>query len=183
MAVSADMADDFPRPMGRLMSTFGVRGYIKVESYTAQPEDLFDYSPWFIRRRGAQWREIQVEDWQTHGDIFIVRFSGVNVREEAALLTGMEIGIRRSSLPPVAENEFYLIDLIGCEVIGIGGVKLGKVSRMWDHGASPIMELSPSDHLASGKAEKRLIPYVAGPIVKKVDLSSKTIWVEWGEDY
>ena len=93
----------------------------------------------------------------------------------------MEIGIRRSSLPPAAEGTIYLVDLIGCEVIGLNGIKLGKVSGIRDQGAAPILEVSPSDHLASEKT--MLIPYVAGPIVTAVDLNAKTIWTEWGEDY
>ncbi len=177
------MADDLPRPMGRLMSTFGIKGYLKVESFTDRPENLFDYSPWYIRRRGTEWREVQVEDWQTHGNIFIVKLNVAGVREEAQLFTGMEIGIRRSSLPPAQEDELYLMDLVGCEVYGLEGIMLGKVLRIWDQGAAPVMEVSPSDHLTSGRRDPFLIPYVVGPIVTAVDLQQRTIRVEWGEDY
>ena len=95
----------------------------------------------------------------------------------------MDIGIRRSSLPQLGDDEIYLSDLIGCEVIGINDVVLGKVSRIWDQGASPIMVVSPSDHPALGKKDEILIPYVAGPIVTAVDLEARTVRVEWGEDY
>ena len=156
---------------------------MKVRSYTEQPEDLFDYSPWYICRRGADWREVQVEDWQPHGQIFVAKLNVASVREEAAALTGMEIGIRRSSLPPVPEGTYYLCDLEGCTVIGLEGVMLGKVSRIRDYGATPILEVSPSDHLAKERTEDFLIPYVVGPIVKAVDLEAKTIEVEWGVDY
>ncbi len=169
--------------MGRLGSTFGIKGYLKVVSFTDQPEDLFDYSPWYIRKRGTEWREVQVEEYRPHGQIFVVKLKGVDVREEAQLLTGSEIGIRRSSLPPVPEGTIYLCDLVGCEVIGLEGVKLGKVLRIWDQGAAPIMVVSPSDHLAQGNKNEILIPYVAGPIVTAVDLTAKIIRVEWGADY
>ena len=183
MNTTASFAADLPRPMGRLGSAYGLKGWMKVQSFTSRPADLFDYSPWYIRRRGEEWREVGVEDWQVHGAGFIVKLAGTASPEEARLLADSEIGIRRSSLPEPAENEIYLADLIGCEVIGIGGVKLGKVLGIWDHGAAPVMEVSPSDHLTSGKAAVRLIPYVAGPIVKAVDLKQRTIRVEWGEDY
>ena len=183
MKLAEDFTEDLPRPMGRLGSAYGLKGWMKVQSFTSRPDDLFDYSPWYIRRRGEEWREVRVEDWQVHGAGFIVRLAGTASPEEARLLADSEIGIRRSSLPEPAENEIYLMDLVGCEVIGIGGVKLGKVLRIWDHGAAPVMEVSPSDHLTSGKAAVRLIPYVAGPIVKSVDLQARTISVEWGEDY
>lgn len=168
--------------MGRLGSTYGIKGWLRVQSYTEQPENLFDYSPWFIRRRGGDWREVQVETWKPHADGFVVKLHGVEVREEAALLTGSEIGIKRSSLPPAEEGEFYLVDLEGCTVIGLNDAVLGTVSRVVDHGAAPIMEVSPSDY-AKGSGQKRLIPYVKGPIVRAVDLDARTIWVEWGEDY
>ena len=105
------MADDAPRSMGRLGSTYGLKGYLKVQSFTEQPENLFDYAPWYIRRRGEDWREVQVEAWKPHGDSFIVKLSAVDVKEEAALLTGMDIGIKRSSLPALSGYENYLVDL------------------------------------------------------------------------
>ncbi len=176
------MVDDQPRSMGRLGSTYGLKGYLKVQSFTEQPENLFDYSPWFIRRRGEDWREVQVEAWKPHADGFIVKLNAAHVKEEAALLTGMDIGIKRSSLPALSDGEFYLVDLEGCTVIGLGGVNLGTVTRVVDQGAAPYMVVSPSDQTKGGPKE-RLIPYVKGPIVTQLDLDAKTIWVEWGEDY
>jgi len=169
--------------MGALGSSFGVHGWMKVRSFTQQPEDLFDYSPWFIRQRGTEWREVQVEEYKPHGNDFIVRIDGVSTPEEAKQLAGAEIGIRRSSLPPAPEGTVYLADLIGCSVIGNEGIMLGKVSRIRDYGATPIMEVSPSDHLAEDRKDNFLIPYVVGPIVKAVDLNAGTIEVEWGVDY
>lgn len=174
-------ADDIPRLIGRLGSSYGIKGWLKVQSYASKPENLFDYSPWFIRRRGAEWREVQVEEWKPHGNDYIVKLNVADTPEDAKLFAGMEIGIRRSSLPPAAEGTVYLIDLIGCEVIGLDGVKLGIVSGIRDQGAAPLLEVSPSDHLASGTM--RLIPYVVGPIITEVDLESGIIRAEWGEDY
>lgn len=176
------MVEDIPRPMGRLGSTYGLQGYLKVTSFTEQPENLFDYSPWFIRRRGECWREVKVEAWKPHGDTFIVKLDAAHVKEEAALLTGMDIGIKRSSLPALPDDELYLVDLVGCKVIGLGGVNLGIVTRVVDQGAAPYMVVSPSDQ-TKGESQQRLIPYVKGPIVTQVDLEAHKIWVEWGEDY
>ncbi len=176
------MAGDVPRPMGRLGSVFGIKGYIKVQSFTERPDNLFDYSPWFIRRRGEDWREVQVTSWQPHQQGFIAKLDGVDTREQALLYTGMDIGIKRSSLPPAPAGEFYLTDLEGCQVIGLNGVDLGIVSRIVDHGASPIMVVSPSDLKKDGPKE-RLIPFVMGPIVSALDLDARIIRVEWGEDY
>ncbi len=183
MSPAAEKAGDSPRPMGRLGSAYGLKGWMKIQSFTSRPEDLFDYSPWYIRRRGEEWREVRVEEHAEHGSGFIAKLCGCSSPEEAKAFAGMEIGIRRSSLPKAPEGAIYLQDLIGCKVVGINGAMLGKVLRIWDHGAAPVMEVSPSDRPASGNKDSILIPYVAGPIVTEVDLSSKTVRVEWGEDY
>ena len=78
-------ADDLPRLMGRLGSSFGIKGWMKVQSYASKPDNLFDYSPWFIRQRGAKWREVQVEDWKPHGSDFLVKVEAVHTPEEAKL--------------------------------------------------------------------------------------------------
>ena len=174
---------DTPRQMGALGSSFGVKGWMKVRSFTSQPENLFDYSPWFIRQRGMEWREVQVEEYRPHGNGFIVKLDVASTPEEAKAYAGAEIGIRRSSLPPVPEGTIYLADLVGCTVYGLEGVMLGKVSGIRDYGAAPIMVVSPSDHLAKERNEDFLIPYVVGPIVKAVDLEAMTVEVEWGFDY
>ena len=176
------MAVDIPRPMGRLGSTYGIKGWLKIQSFTEQPENLFDYSPWFIRRRGEEWREVQVEAWKPHGDGYIVKLNAADIREEAQLFTGMEIGIKRSSLPPASEGEYYLCDLEGCKVIGLNEVDLGVVSSVLDQGAAPLLVVSPSDRAKNG-SQQRLIPCVIGPIVTAIDLDAKIIRVEWGEDY
>ncbi len=177
------MADDLPRSMGRLGAVFGIKGFLKVKSYTQQPENIFDYSPWFLSKHGENWREVQVETWQRHADGFIVKLREADTREDAALFAGCEIGIKRSSLPPTSEDEFYLCDLEGCTVIGLNDVVLGLVSRIVDQGAAPLLVVSPSDYNTGGKGRERLIPFVRGPIVTAVDLKARTIWVEWGEDY
>ena len=74
---------DTPRPMGALGSSFGVKGWMKVRSFTSQPENLFDYSPWFIRQRGMEWREVQVEEYKPHGNDFIVKLNVASTPEEA----------------------------------------------------------------------------------------------------
>lgn len=168
--------------MGRLGAVHGLKGYIRVQSFTERPENLFDYSPWYIRRRGEDWREVQATAWQPHQKGFIAKIDGVDTREAAQQLTGMEVGIKRSSLPPTAEGEFYLADLEGCRVIGLNDVDLGIVSGIVDHGAAPLMVVSPSD-LKKGQPRERLIPFVRGPIVSALDLDARIIRVEWGEDY
>ena len=174
------MHEDKILSMGRLGSTYGYKGYIKVQSYTHKPESLFAYSPWLIRKGKGQWQEARVEEWQPHAKGYIAKLVGTDTKEDAAAFTGSEIGIRRSSLPPPSDDEVYLCDLEGCRVMGIGDVCLGTVSRIMDHGASPVMVVSPSDRT---KGKEILIPFVKGPIVRSVNLEEGIIEVEWGEDY
>ena len=110
--MTALQAEDSPRPIGRLGSAYGLKGWIKVQSFASRPEDLFDYSPWYIRRRGGEWREVRVEEYKPHGQLYIAKLNAASTPEEAKTLAGMEIGIRRSSLPPVPDGMIYLSDLI-----------------------------------------------------------------------
>ena len=67
-------------------------------------------------------------------------------------------------------------------MIGLNEVELGVVSRIMDHGAAPLLVVSPSDRTKNGPKE-RLIPCVIGPIITSIDLEAKIIRAEWGEDY
>ena len=76
--------------MGRLGSAYGLKGWMKVQSFASRPEDLFDYSPWYIRRRGEEWREVRVEEHAEHGSGFIAKLCGCSSPEEAKALTGKD---------------------------------------------------------------------------------------------
>ena len=83
--------------MGRFGVVYGIKGWLKVNSFTQNPESLFTYSPWFMRINGQPWVEIVLEGYRRHGEGFVAKIKGYDVREIAQGLTKAEIGIVGSS--------------------------------------------------------------------------------------
>lgn len=96
-------------------------------------------------------------------------------RDTAARLMGLDIAVARDELPKPRKGEIYWVDLMGCRVVSQGGAELGEIVGVTDNGAQDVM-------LVKGEVD-RLIPFVAGPIVKKVDLKTRRVVVDWEPDY
>lgn len=158
--------------IGRLGSVYGVRGWIKVHSYTEQPENIFNYD-WYVKHQN-QWQLMIVEAYKTHGKGFIVKLEGCDDRNQAGSFTNDYIAIDRTQLPKLNTGEFYWVELIGLRVINTDGVDLGVV----DH----IFITQANDVLVVMNDKKRLLPFIKD-VVKKISLVEKKIIVEWDEDY
>ncbi|ARU64291.1 ribosome maturation factor RimM [Histophilus somni] len=163
--------------VGKLGSTYGIRGWLRLYSSTEQAESIFDYQPWFLKIKG-QWQPIELESWKFHNHELIVKLKGINEREVAQTLANVEIGVNLSVFPLLDEGDFYWHDLIGCQVVNLQGYAMGVVSEMMETGANDVLVVRASTKDAFGKKE-RLIPFLYEQVVKRVDLSSKTIEVDW----
>jgi 16S rRNA processing protein RimM len=159
--------------MGRIAAPFGIKGWVKVQPYSEDPGALMDFESWRVGR-GEQQVHYRVEAIQDHGKALIAKLVGIDDRDAAYALRGLEISVAKSALPPPQENEFYWSDLIGLTVINREGVELGKVDSLMESGANDLL-------VVKGTRE-HLIPFVAA-FVGKVDLVGGTIEVDWGEDY
>lgn len=164
--------------VGKLGAPYGVRGWVKLQSFTEQIDNLLDYDPWYIGlssgpKRG--WEIAAVTEAKTHGKGLVAKFKGCDDRDCAARMTGQEIAIRRDQLPPTEEGEYYWSDLEGLTVLTLDGVSLGVVDHLLETGANDVL-------VVKGDRE-RLIPYVTGPIVKSVDLAAGTMQVDWDPDF
>jgi 16S rRNA processing protein RimM len=104
----------------------------------------------------------------------LVRFAGIDDRDAAASLKGRDIAVARTELPAPGENEFYWADLVGLEVENAAGESLGRVERLFESGAAPVL-------VVVGESE-RLLPFV-GAVVRQVDLGAGKILVDWELDY
>lgn len=159
--------------MGRIAAPFGVKGWVKVQPYSEDPDALMDFESWRVGR-GAQQVQYAVEAIQDHGNALVVKLAGIDDRDAAYALRGQEISVTRSDLPPPEENEFYWSDLIGLAAVNRDGIELGTVTGLLETGAHDVLAVQ-------GK-RKHLIPFVAA-FVGKVDLAGGTIEVDWGEDW
>ncbi len=118
-----------PVVLGKMGSSYGIRGWLRVFSSTEDAESIFDYQPWFIQKAG-QWQQVQLESWKHHNQDLIIKLKGVDDRDAANLLTNCEIVVDSSQLPALEEGDYYWKDLMGCQVVTAEGYDLGKVIDM-----------------------------------------------------
>jgi len=162
-----------PVVLGRISGLFGVRGWVKVFSYTEPREAVLQYKGLQLGRNGV-WRSATVAEGQRHGKSVILRLEGVDDRDQAAELIGTDIGADRSELPEPEDGHYYWSDLIGLSVIHRDGTDLGKVKEMLETGAHDVMVLEGE--------QERLVPFVKDEVVISVDLVEGQINVDWEWD-
>jgi len=159
--------------MGRVMAPFGVRGWVKIQTFTQHAGNLKDYPLWQLGSDG-QWRSFRVESARVQGDGLSAKLEAVEDRDAAMALRNCQIAVPRDSFPPAEAGMYYWTDLLGLSVVNTQGAHLGKVQRLMETGANDVM-------VVEGERE-RLLPFVAG-VVKEVDLAAGVIRVDWGLDY
>ena len=173
-AIDSHHAQDDVLVVGRIASPFGVRGWLRITAFTAVAESLLEYSPWYLRLKG-QWQAVEPLAGRHHGKGLVVQLKECHDRDAAAALTGTDIGIYRSQLPPVDADEYYWSDLIGMQVI----TKDDRVLRVVDH----LFETGANDVIVVEGEQEYLVPYIKGQVVKSVDLEARIIRVEWDPDF
>ena len=159
--------------MGRISGLFGVRGWVKVYSYTEPREAVLNYDRWLLDRKDG-WQEANVAEGQRHGKTIIARLDGYVDRDQAADLIGVNIGVPRDELPDTGSGQYYWSDLEGLKVVHRDGSELGMVSYLLETGAHDVM-------VVAGDKE-RLIPFVMDKVVLGVDLDKGEIEVDWEWD-
>ena len=162
-----------PVILGRIVGLFGVRGWLKVYSYTEPREAVLDYKDWLLSRNG-RWQRVVLAEGKRHGKAVIARLEGIEDRDAAAELTGSEIGVDRDTLPDPGEGHYYWADLEGLTVVHKDGTELGKVAYLMATGANDVL-------VVDGPAE-RLIPFVTGEVILDVDLAAGIMRVDWEWD-
>lgn len=156
--------------LGRISGVYGVKGWLKIESWTRPREAIFGYSPWQIGISDGAFRTYAVRDGRPQGQGLVVALEGLEDRELARGLIGQTIAVARSELPPPEAGEVYWADLMGCRVVNRAGVDLGVVDHLIETGANDVLVIR-------GERE-RLVPYIDEVIVR-VELETKCITVDW----
>ncbi|MEX0282665.1 MAG: ribosome maturation factor RimM [Arenibacterium sp.] len=147
--------------VGAIAGAFGVRGEVRLKSFCAMPEDIFDYAP-LVTEDGSQSFSVTLTRPIKSG--FGARLGGITSKEAADALKGVRLFAPRERLPSLPDDEYYHADLIGLSVIDTGGVTIGKVVSVHNHGASDILEIR-----APGLRETVLLPFTM-TAVPTVDL-------------
>jgi 16S rRNA processing protein RimM len=149
--------------VGAIAGSYGVRGELRVKSYTAVPEDIETYSP-LVSEDGSRSFNLAILRPIKNG--FAARIAEVATKEDADALRGTVLYARRDQLPSLPDDEFYHADLIGLEVYDTGGVLLGRVKTVQNHGADDLLELQ-----LSGSSATVFLPFTKAA-VPTVDLAT-----------
>ncbi|MGN2246327.1 ribosome maturation factor RimM [Frateuria sp. GZRR35] len=162
--------------VGRIVGLYGVQGWLKIESWTEPRTQIFKYQPWLLEKAPGEVMEVGGITGRPQGKGLICQLPGVDDRDAAAALVGLDIHVARELLPPPAKGEYYWVDLEGLEVVTTEGVLLGRVSHLFATGANDVVVVRDG-------TRERLVPFVQGTYVRSVDLSGGRMVVDWDPEF
>lgn len=166
--------------LGRVAGVYGVRGWVKLQSFTRPADNLLDYREVWIAKGGTGFPARMVEA-RAHGGGLVAQLSGpdgqpIEDRDVAAGLIGGELQVERSAMADPEEGSYYWADLVGLAVRNVEGVALGAVESLTHNGAQDVLVVRDEN-------TERLIPFVRGAIIQSVSLEDRVIVADWQPDY
>jgi 16S rRNA processing protein RimM len=196
-APAADLAwPDDAIEVGRIVDAWGIKGGIKVQPFSSDPQALFSSRRWFLKPAeptvarpapkpvGAAQALPKITSCREQGDVVVATAQDVPDRNAAEALKGARVFVSRQSFPTAEADEYYWIDLIGLDVFNREGAHLGTVTDLLDTGPHSVLRMRRPEAPADAKPDEaeRLIPFVSA-FVDAVDLPGRRITVDWGLDY
>ncbi|MBU0654507.1 MAG: ribosome maturation factor RimM [Gammaproteobacteria bacterium] len=160
--------------LGKVSGVFGVKGWVKVFSYTSERDGILSYEPWFLKIAG-EWEAFRIAASQSQAKGIVVLFEGMVDRDQAQTLIGCEIAVPREQLRNLGNGEYYWTDLIGLDVVTTEGIALGKIGQLFETGSNDVM-------VVNGDRE-RLLPWIMNDVVKAVSLEENKILVDWDPEF
>lgn len=163
--------------VGKVGSAYGIKGWIKVHSFTDPIENILQFNAIYLRdsSRGSPWVVRNIAQGRVHGKGIVMQLEEMTDRNQAELLRGQEIAVKRNQLPEPEAGEYYWIDLLGLKVITTDNVELGVVDSFMETGANDVL-------VVKGDRE-RLIPFVMEHVVKQIDPETGVIVVDWDPEF
>lgn len=159
--------------LGRLGRPQGLRGLIRVISFTEPESNILDYLPWHIQKNG-HWVPLRIDNFQTQNQTILVKIEGYTEREAVAELTNCNIAVLREQLPKLPEGDFYWHELQNMMVQNKEGAILGQVVDIMPTGTHEVLVIQGE--------KQHLIPYVPDIYIVKVDSVQRQITVDWDEN-
>jgi len=154
--------------VARIGAAHGVRGAVKLWTFTEDPLAVRDYGPLTTRDGTRQFEVAQVREARDH---LVATFKGVATRNEAEKLNGIELYIAREKLSATDDDEYYHADLIGLAAVNAANEPLGRVIAIHNFGAGDIIEIAPP------KGATMLLPFT-NAVVPTVDLAGGRVVIE-----
>ena len=161
--------------LGRIHGAFGVRGEVKLESFTDPVRGILRYQPWILRRVDGSETPVEGATGRETAKGLVATLPGIEDRDAAEALRGAELWVPRSVLPPPKPGEYYWVDLEGLRVANLEGVDFGVVSHLFSTGANDVL-------VAKGDRE-RLIPFLEPDYIRSVDFEAGLVTVDWDPDF
>ena len=156
--------------VGKITGAFGVRGWVKITSFTSPRDNLVDYRPWIIQ--GAQ---VKVVGLRAHGTGYVARIDDCADRDLAGAMAGHEISVPATALPVLAEGDYYWRQLAGLEAVNGRGESFGLVEGLLATGANDVLVVRAAD------GAEVLIPFI-DEVVTRVDIAAGRLVAEWDPD-
>lgn len=163
--------------LGVVGAPFGVRGWVKLRSFTDPPERLLQHRKLQLSV-GGSWKEYSIEASGRSAGQLTAKLTGVNDRDQAQGLRGAKVCVPRSELPQRNDKDFYRADLIGCEVQNLAGVRLGQVAHFVETPGQALMVVRGAHELRG--TEEYWVPAVPRHL-RRVDLGARLVVVDWDE--
>lgn len=165
--------------LGKIVSVHGIRGEVKVYSFTDPLDNLLDYRRWTLKR-GNEVRQAELVQGRVQGNVLVAKLKGLDDREIARTFAEFEILVPRSELPVLDDGEFYWSQLEGLKVIDQNGQLFGILDHMLETGANDVMVVKPCT--GSLDDRERLLPYTE-QCVQAIDLDAGEMRVDWDADF
>jgi 16S rRNA processing protein RimM len=174
------MADPKRVTMGRIGGPYGVKGWVKLISFTEPRENILQFRYWRVML-GQAWVELEMDQSKPHGKGLIAHFAGYDDPETARRLNDVELTVPADVLPNLEADDYYWHQLIGLRVVSSSGHVLGKVDKLFETGANDVLVVAATADSVDDR--ERLIPWLPGQVVKEVSLERNLVVVDWEPDY
>lgn len=178
------MAKDAVLTIGRISGCYGIKGWVKIRSFTDPPERFGNYQNCRLKTHNGE-QAVVFDQCRSQGKGLIAHLVGVDDRNIAETLRGLDVVVDASELPALDEGDYYWHQLTGlavwCVTDGGARQRLGVVKQMMETGANDVLVVAPDEQ--SVDERERLIPYLIDTVIQKIDVKSGEIDVDWPQDF
>ena len=165
--------------LGQIGKVHGIKGWLKLNSFTSPPANILNYSKLSVRIEEKR-ELLKIDEFNQQPNGLVVHFKGYDDPDASKNLVGRQVSVERECLSVLPDNDFYWHELENLEVVNQEGHNLGKVAYLIETGANDVLVVQPTT--GSLDVRERLIPYLKGSVIKNVDLGLKIIQVDWSAE-